>query len=82
LLRSGVRRGSPAVVGAGGLLVAASGARLVAFRIAVMGLLPSVPWIALALLRQPRASANTLSRRVADRVEPFRKLAAATYGVV
>jgi hypothetical protein len=55
LLRSGVRRGSPAVVGAGGLLVAAVAASPVAFRIPVMGLLPSVPWIALALLRQPRA---------------------------
>jgi hypothetical protein len=55
LLRSGVRRGSPAVVAAGGLLVAATGARLVALRIAVMGLLPSLPWVALALLRQPRA---------------------------
>jgi hypothetical protein len=55
LLRSGVRRGSPAVVGAGGLLVAAVAASLVALRIPVMGLLPSVPWIALAPLRQPRA---------------------------
>jgi hypothetical protein len=55
LLRSGVRRGSPAVVGAGGLLVAAVAASPVALRIPVMGLLPSVPWVALALLRQPRA---------------------------
>jgi hypothetical protein len=54
LLRSGVRRGSPAVVGAGGLLVAAVAASPVALRIPVMGLLPSVPWIALALLRQPQ----------------------------
>ncbi len=56
LLRSGVRRGSPAVVGAGGLLVAAVAASLVALRIPVMGLLPSVPWVALALLRQLRES--------------------------
>jgi hypothetical protein len=56
LLRSGVRRGSPAVVGAGGLLVAAVGASLVALRTPVMGLLPSVPWVALALLRQLRES--------------------------
>jgi len=56
LLRLGVRRRSPAVVGAGGLLVAAVAAGLVALRTPVMGLLPSVPWVALALLRQPRES--------------------------
>jgi hypothetical protein len=55
LLRFAVGRGSPAVMGAGGLLVAAVAASLVALRIPVLGLLPSLPWVALALLRQPRA---------------------------
>ena len=56
LLRLGVSRVSPAVVAVGGFLVAAVAAGLVALRTPVMGMLPSVPWVALAWLRQPRES--------------------------
>jgi hypothetical protein len=54
LLRAGLDRGSRVLVGLGGAVLAAVGTAVVAFRIPVMGLLPSVPWVGLAALRQPR----------------------------
>lgn len=54
LVRAGVDRGDRFLVGLGGAVLAAVGAAVLAFRIPVMGLLPSVPWVGLAALRQPR----------------------------